>query len=90
MIQNGGEMRNGCHIPVLLSQIMSLEELSIRILYASDIEPEVWNSIDQQVDRLYFLNLQRLNISLGRPSAKEGYVKEMLPLCATRGILRFC
>jgi hypothetical protein len=81
------------HIPVLLSKIISLriEELFINISDASAIKPEVWTKIDLQLDQPQFSNLQQLNFSLNavRRAKDIGFVKDRLPLCATRGILRF-
>jgi hypothetical protein len=81
----------GCHIPVLLTQITSLQELTIEFSDTLVIESNIWNTIDRQADRL---NLQRFNIGLswnisGKLKEIE-CVKEHLPLCVARGILRFC
>jgi hypothetical protein len=87
----GGGKRIGYHIPVLLSQITSLEELTIYTVHPLHIKPEIWNSIDQQVDRLHFSNLRRLSIRLGPAHTARDivFVTAKLPLCAQQGILRF-
>lgn len=82
----------GGHIPVLLSQIVSLEELSINFSYASVIEPEVWINIDRQLGRLQLSNLRRLNVVLNPNlgANDEAFIEEKLTSCDGRGIIRFC
>lgn len=81
----------GGHIPVLLSQITSLEELFITISGAI-VQPQVWIAIDQVLDRPQFSNLRKLNLSF---DADHGYddvtfITGYLPSCAVRGIIRLC
>jgi hypothetical protein len=86
-------MRSGSHIPVLLSQVTSLEKLRIGIRNASVIEPKVRINIDQQLNRPQFANLQQVDIrviSYGDRRIKDSIlVKDKLPLTAARGIVHF-
>jgi hypothetical protein len=89
MSDNHGE--KGKHIPIFLSQVICLEELSIDIFSGSAIGPEIWIDIDRQLDMPKFSNLRRLNFFfppnfVGKDRA---FIEEMLPLCTRRGILRF-
>jgi hypothetical protein len=81
----------GGHIPMLLSQITSLEELFIDISDASAIGSKVWTKIDLQLDHPRLSNLRRLNFTLDadRRAKDIGFIKGRLPLCTARGIVRF-
>jgi hypothetical protein len=84
--------RTGSHIPVLLSQVISLEKLRIDIFHAPRIEPEVWFNIDRQLNRPQFANLRRVKFELNPARRVEDVklVKDNLPLSAARGIFLFC
>jgi hypothetical protein len=86
-------LRVGSYIPVLLSQVTSLEKLRIDIFHASDIEPEVWINIDQQLNRPQLANLLQVNLSVDSSSDRRTedsiLVKDKLPLTVARGVVHF-
>jgi hypothetical protein len=91
----------GDHIPVLISQVKSLEELTITIVFdAFFIKPEVWITMDRLLDQPQFSNLQRITFNLdrfclGMDIDRARYwsnvviIKKNLPLCHFRRILLF-
>jgi hypothetical protein len=83
---------------MLLSQITSIEELTISIFRDPFfINPEVWIAINRLVDQPQFVNLRRITFNLDRfglggphQSGNVRLIRSKLPACVLRGLLRFC
>lgn len=79
--------RNGGHIPVLLSLVRSLKEVTITIIDGFEIYPEVWSVLDSIFNQPQFTDLRKLTFYLNGNSVDAAYIRTTLPSCDARGIL---
>jgi hypothetical protein len=83
-------------LPLLLSQVNSLEELTITISPVRPYESssDVWPEVDRILGESRFLDMQKVTIEFSdeevdRMPIEVPIIKERSPLCAARGILNF-
>jgi hypothetical protein len=72
-----------------LSQVRSLQELSITVVDATNYDTNTWSEMDRLLEYPKFSDLRRVTIyHLRRDLNIEAYLEEKLATCAVRGILR--